>query len=473
MKFVFISSFSVAVGFQYRYERPKDIVEITKNTSQYDFKKHKGIVSSNITNDDTIILQWPWAETLTSSVRKLPKETKFPKFYFGYKLSDSCGGCFYTNNKEFEKDADSIFFETGDLFGHLSRSNESVPDHKDRNRSQYWIGWWKESATKGHGLLPSIRSNDPRFIGWDQSFNLTSDMRRDSDIWFAHLGNTHRLYYEQMIGIQKGVTNKSILKNKISAQLAAVMISNCDHTNHAKSRMKAVKELIKAGLTVTGVGLCFKNFKHPNVKYIPDRGDTSRLKSVNRYDVTKHHKFYLSFENGLHCRDYISEKLWRNGYGNLAVPIVYGPWRDDVIKRTPPNSFIFLEDYKSPGELVSYLKYLDRNDTAYMEYFEWRNDIQSALEKTNPDLDYVTKYDDSKNQICRICLYLQEKKRQGWPEKKIKSYSVYISMVTTEIFIRMIEKNIFSRIFPLLQLKFRFMISRLLISHLKVHSVFS
>ena len=38
----------------------------------------------------------------------------------------------------------------------------------------------------------------------------------------------------------------------------------------------------------------------------------------------------------------------------------------------PVNSFIHYEEFKTPRDFVDYLKYLDKNDTAYMEYFEWR-----------------------------------------------------------------------------------------------------
>ena len=34
----------------------------------------------------------------------------------------------------------------------------------------------------------------------------------------------------------------------------------------------------------------------------------------------------------------------------------------------PPKSFIHVEDFATPKELVDYLEYLDSNDTAYEEY---------------------------------------------------------------------------------------------------------
>ena len=38
----------------------------------------------------------------------------------------------------------------------------------------------------------------------------------------------------------------------------------------------------------------------------------------------------------------------------------------------PPNSYIHVEDFDTPHELAKYLDYLDRNETAYAEYHQWR-----------------------------------------------------------------------------------------------------
>ena len=78
-------------------------------------------------------------------------------------------------------------------------------------------------------------------------------------------------------------------------------------------------------------------------------------------------------ENSLHCKDYITEKLWYNSLYSGAVPVIFGPHKDDVAAVLPPKSYIHVEDFKSPNELVKYLYYLDKNTTAYAEYLEWRN----------------------------------------------------------------------------------------------------
>ncbi|CAH8661933.1 unnamed protein product [Schistosoma curassoni] len=86
--------------------------------------------------------------------------------------------------------------------------------------------------------------------------------------------------------------------------------------------------------------------------------------------VRKHYKFYLSFENSL-CQDYITEKFFFNALMNNALPIVMGASIEEYQKVSPPHSFIHVDQFENPKELAKYLKYLDKNDTAYNEYFAW------------------------------------------------------------------------------------------------------
>ena len=92
----------------------------------------------------------------------------------------------------------------------------------------------------------------------------------------------------------------------------------------------------------------------------------------NKYGPLASYKFYLAFENSIHCNDYISEKFWRNSLDQGLVPIVFGPHPDDLAAVAPPNSFIHVENFATKAELVDYLEYLNVNDTAYLAYHQWR-----------------------------------------------------------------------------------------------------
>ena len=139
--------------------------------------------------------------------------------------------------------------------------------------------------------------------------------------------------------------------------------SQCDYTAGARKRLAFAKELRRAGLDFDGYGKCF-----------PDSPHLPRKNGRQTSNVIKEHKFYFSFENALHCKDYITEKFWENGLEQGAVPIVWGPTKEDILSVAPLDSFIFAEDYESPEQLVKYIKYLDEHDGEYRKYFRWRED---------------------------------------------------------------------------------------------------
>ena len=80
---------------------------------------------------------------------------------------------------------------------------------------------------------------------------------------------------------------------------------------------------------------------------------------VCRYNLFYHHMVYIFF----------LEKLLRPLENNM-VPVVYGS--DDAYKVAPPYSFIDVRHFNSSYHLAQYLLYLDRNDTAYLLYFKWK-----------------------------------------------------------------------------------------------------
>ncbi|KAJ1346491.1 hypothetical protein KIN20_001282 [Parelaphostrongylus tenuis] len=113
--------------------------------------------------------------------------------------------------------------------------------------------------------------------------------------------------------------------------------------------------------------------------------------------------FYVAFENSV-CKDYITEKLWNQGYQRSIVPIVLK--RSIVERFVPPHSFIAADDFKSPKDLAVYLHYLMNNKTAYAEFFSWRRQYKVVF------LD--GKFHDNLERpwgFCQICRLLWEKPR--------------------------------------------------------------
>ncbi|KAK6733862.1 hypothetical protein RB195_017556 [Necator americanus] len=136
-------------------------------------------------------------------------------------------------------------------------------------------------------------------------------------------------------------------------------------------------------------------------------GDCGTLKCArggeceNMLDDSYH--FYIAFENSI-CDDYITEKLWNQGYRRDIIPIVLK--RSLVEQLVPPNSFIAADDFNTTKDLAAHLHYLMFNKSAYTEYFQWRR-------------EYKVVFLDGKNHdalerpwgFCQLCRLLWEKPR--------------------------------------------------------------
>lgn len=144
------------------------------------------------------------------------------------------------------------------------------------------------------------------------------------------------------------------------------MVSHCDTPSQ---REKFVNELRKhVGTSI--FGSC--GFARPD----PCRGN-DMLYDTCSLDLLNSYKFYLAFEN-TKCDYYITEKYWKIYRPSLifhvhTVPVVRGAPLEHYLQAAPDNhSFIYADSFATPRELADYLLYLDRNATAYAEYFTWK-----------------------------------------------------------------------------------------------------
>ena len=182
------------------------------------------------------------------------------------------------------------------------------------------------------------------------AFNWTMTYRTDSDVPMLHGWSIQKTAEERKIA-EFGINTLMAEKTK----LAAALVSNCQNVKNGRGTY--MKELAKY-MNLDVYGSC------------------GTLKCDGHY--TKHscgkvkqYKFFLAFENS-NCRDYISFKTWMQGFGNGAVPVVLGAFKEDYLKQVPPNSLIHADDFDSPEELAAYLLKLDMDDAAYLKYHEWR-----------------------------------------------------------------------------------------------------
>ena len=70
------------------------------------------------------------------------------------------------------------------------------------------------------------------------------------------------------------------------------------------------------------------------------------------------------------CKDYITEKFFKV-FDYDMIPIVFGT--ANYSKVAPAKSYVNVNDFETFEMFVAHLQYLERNVTAYAEYFEWKN----------------------------------------------------------------------------------------------------
>ena len=240
--------------------------------------------------------------------------------------------------------SDLVIFHASDMATFV-RTKELQQIHKYRCRSQ-------RMAFLCHETVVTEPLHDVAIP--DGFFNWTITFKRDSDFHFPY-GR-----YFRMPSAESPPNLINYAENK--DKLVLWTVSHC-----GTIREKYVKKLLKY-IKVDIYGKCSGVYGQ----------DNQCSRSSNCDNLFKPYKFYLAFENGI-CTDYITEKFW-TALSMNSVPIVlakdyYGP---DVV---PPGSFISVQDFPSVKALAEYLLHLDTNDTAYNEYFSWKQEF--AYEQIN------------------------------------------------------------------------------------------
>ncbi|XP_066953135.1 alpha-(1,3)-fucosyltransferase C-like [Macrobrachium rosenbergii] len=217
--------------------------------------------------------------------------------------------------------------------------------------------WHVRSGDKS---LPSKRSSHTRYVFWllespmhvytnlkrfENVFNWTFTYRLDSD-FPSPFGRVYRSRELRPLPVDK---NYAFGKTKF----AAWFVSNCV----TKSGRATLVSTLQRWINVDVYGRC-------------GRLKCSRSQGYSKcYDtLERDYKFYFSFENSL-CKDYATEKIFYVLQYNV-IPVVYGLF--NYTAHIPPGSYIDALDFPTAKGLAEYLQYLDKNDTAYNEYFRWK-----------------------------------------------------------------------------------------------------
>lgn len=227
---------------------------------------------------------------------------------------------------------------------------------------------------------------------WDDLFNWTITYRPSSDVFAPYA-----TIVKHNQKIQSKTVNTSNNFQQRKSRLCLAKISNCN-----KYRLDFIMEL-KKYIDVDVIGRC-KDLINPELKLDCPRGTTDDY----CHRRLQEYKFYLAFENSF-CEDYVTEKFYFNALEKGMVPVTLSGANFQNPLVAIPHSFINVLDFKDMKFLAEYLHYLDRNETAYNEYFWWKS--KYSVRRAN-------------NFMCDVCklLWKQHDKNQSSSIVKISEF---------------------------------------------------
>jgi hypothetical protein len=174
-------------------------------------------------------------------------------------------------------------------------------------------------------------------------------------------------------------------------------LSNCQ-----RIKRKEYLTRLLAKIKVDSYGGCpYRSEKLPSSKGSKQFDTDGKVKLIPNY------KFHLGFEGSV-TNGYVSEKFFDH-WRTPSLLVYYG---DPNIEHIAPgkHSFVNVHNFGSPEKLGEYLNYLDKNDTAYSEYFKWRpaqptvSDLTEGFVQTLRQ-NFVNRDKDSIP--CRICTAIE------------------------------------------------------------------
>uniref|UniRef100_H2Y9S2 Fucosyltransferase n=1 Tax=Ciona savignyi TaxID=51511 RepID=H2Y9S2_CIOSA len=291
------------------------------------------IISARIEGGKILILSWrrPWGNS-----------------WKGHGEGQEVGNCILTYDRTRISEAAAV------IFHYTALDDEAMPWKHYRNKRQFFIFW----TVDGPSYIRNAEDRHPK--KFDNFINWTMTYRLNSDIFYPHLS----MDMAKIIFSRRKEYVDDILSKK--SRLGIWVAHDCDILRGSKLRMKYIDKLIAAGLSIDRYGWCF--------------GNKESYKKLSQ-EVLHSYKFYFAFEDAEKCNDYVTSEFWEQSVYKGKVPVVWGTSKATVEDLVPPGSFIHTDDFESPAQLAKYLRYLDKNDEAYREYFNWNeNPDERTLE---------------------------------------------------------------------------------------------
>ena len=206
---------------------------------------------------------------------------------------------------------------------------------------------------------------------YEGTFDLMMTYRYDSDVVLNYgnlLNKTTRekIMHNSFINYDDNQliddsTKHGFIKLQKKAKDIAWLVSHCKTNSKREDYVKEMKKY--KGLKIDIFGRCGNR-----TTKIPDRKSgwiTAYQKLASRY------KFYLSFENS-RCYEYITEKFFMALKLGMIPVVLGGLSKHDYEKIAPQHSFIHVDDFASPMDLMKKLHKISKDPILYNSYFWWK-----------------------------------------------------------------------------------------------------
>ncbi|XP_062389430.1 alpha-(1,3)-fucosyltransferase 7-like [Sardina pilchardus] len=292
------------------------------------------VISMNI--NVTTVLVWYWPFGVKSSVDGNVCWERF-----------SIPDCKLVDDRSMFSQADFVVFHNRELMS----GQQSLPVTLPRPQGQRWV-WFSLESPENNGNVKPYAGH----------FNYTMSYRRDADFYTPYGSLVPQDFHT-------GMTAEDFAPKK-KTSLACWVVSNF----LAHHKRTAVYNRLKTIIPVNVYGAAVNK----------------RLDGKVMLDTISQCYFYLSFENSI-FKDYITEKLWYNGFMGGAVPVVLGPPREQYEAVAPKDSFIHVDDFPTLEELGEFLKRLAEDKKRYASYFNWKRKYT------------VKRFDGDGERFCKIC----------------------------------------------------------------------
>lgn len=307
-----------------------------------------------------------------------------------------------------------------------------------RNPKQLWLFYSMEPQRL------TFCSSHYKMTDLDDWFNITATFKYKSDleldykqfrewndvIYDMDYLNEYKIIMQTQPDPVKGILDLTLKRKKRSS--VVWFVSHCETNSRRESYVREMQKYIDIDI----YGKCEDYFSNT---YTDPCGSKKNIKCFNK--LMNEYKFYLAFENSL-CHDYISEKFWKiydsdKIFQINIVPVVRGASKQDYSRVIQKDMlYINTDDYKSPRELASYLNYLNTNESAYFEYFNWKINLYKEInkviiEKNNNVIRNnwnVSTWFHLREPFCKLCAQLHNHSYLNSVENKIWKFSEWYSV---------------------------------------------